>query len=83
MHLYPDEFTFHLVLIQLKHCVCSHKHVMSKYMHRRGKGGVVALPGSRLMPLFFGKISVRLYEKASWPACRDPGLNCQDLGKLG
>ena len=34
------------------------------------------------MPLFFVKILFRLYEKAAWPACRDPGLGCRDLGKL-
>ena len=42
------------------------------------------LPRSPLMPNFFSKISVRLCEKAGWPACRDPGLmSCRDLGRPG
>ena len=32
-----------------------------------------ALPRSRLMPVLFSKISVRLYQKAGWPTCRDLG----------
>ena len=25
------------------------------------------------MPIFYGKFSIRFYEKAGWPACRDLG----------
>ena len=45
--------------------------------------GWPALLRPRLMPIFYGKISIRLYEKAAWPACRDPGLSCRDHGKPG
>ena len=54
-----------------------------KFRDVRETGPWPALPRSRVMPLFFGKMSVSLWGKAGWFTCCDPGLSGRDLGNPG